>query len=246
MKEEWKNKNYLIVGGTSDIGIEICKQLDSLGTNLFLCGRSSKNIQQVINLLGNKKKHTFFRMDLDKRNLDSDKISHLKNLDGYIYCAGMNKLAPLRFLKEDNYYETFNVNSNSFLWILKLLIKNGILNDGSSTVAISSIFSNFGKYGNVAYSASKSSLESIVRVAAIELAQGGNRVNSISPGFVKTKMHLKERSISNETQNKIISEYPLGVGTPKNIADAVIFLLSNESTWITGTNLIVDGGRSCC
>jgi len=246
MKNEWADKHYLIVGGTSDIGIEVSKQLDSLGSSLHLCGRNSKNIQLVLDSLNNKEKHSLNQIDLDKKYFDSDNISHINSLDGYIYCAGMNKLTPLKYLKEENYYETINVNTNSFLWILKYLIKKGKLNAGSSTVAISSIFSNYGKYGNLAYSASKASLESIVRVAAIELAKGENRVNSISPGFVHTKMHNKENSISSETQKKIISEYPLGAGSAKNIADAIIFLLSDRSTWITGTNLIVDGGRSCC
>jgi NAD(P)-dependent dehydrogenase (short-subunit alcohol dehydrogenase family) len=142
------------------------------------------------------------------------------------------------------YEKMFNINLFSFLEISKFLIKNSLLNNPSSIVPISSIASNYGDKAKVLYAASKGAINSAVKSMAKELSLKGVRVNSIVAGFIKTDMYTQYvELIGNEKIDAMIKNHQyLGLGYPEDIVHAVSYLLSNESRFITGTNLVVDGG----
>lgn len=121
--------------------------------------------------------------------------------------------------------------------------KNGGLVNGASIVFIASVMSHVGEVGKTLYAMTKGALVSSAKSMAIELAPRNIRVNTLSPGVVKTPMSSKSAySQNNESLSKIISKHPLGLGEANDIANACVYLLSEASKWTTGTNLIIDGG----
>jgi len=123
--------------------------------------------------------------------------------------------------------------------------KKNICEDGASIIFIASIMSILGQPAKVAYCSSKGALISGVRAMALELANKKIRVNAISPGVVRTPLiDDMFKSIPEESQKSILDMHPLGIGMPEDVANACGFLLSENARWITGTNLVVDGGYS--
>jgi NAD(P)-dependent dehydrogenase (short-subunit alcohol dehydrogenase family) len=170
-------------------------------------------------------------------------VKETGKIDGLIHCAGMEITLPLNMINARSYDEIFSINLYSALELIKVIIGNKYYSPGASIVLISSITSIIGNTCLSLYSATKGAVVSAVRSLAIELAGKNIRINTVSPGMVKSEMfdNLYDR-ISPEQIDKIISEYPLGIGSPEDVANACIYLLSDASRWVTGTNLIVDGG----
>jgi NAD(P)-dependent dehydrogenase (short-subunit alcohol dehydrogenase family) len=131
-----------------------------------------------------------------------------------------------------------SINFNSQVLLTQQLIKQKKLNRNSSLIYISSIASKIGVAGTAIYAASKSALNAFVRVTATELSTQNIRVNSICPGIILTPMGEKAQSMS----ENVSKDYPLGLGTPKDIVGPCIFLLTEASRWVTGTEMILDGG----
>jgi NAD(P)-dependent dehydrogenase (short-subunit alcohol dehydrogenase family) len=148
---------------------------------------------------------------------------------------------------EPSFYEKmFSINVISGFELARIISKKKYLdNKGSSFIFISSVMGVVGNSALIGYSATKGALISATKSFALELISKNVRVNSISPGYVKTEMANKLfDKIPKEAREQIINMHPLGLGTPEYIANACVFLLSDASRWITGTNLIVDGGYS--
>jgi NAD(P)-dependent dehydrogenase (short-subunit alcohol dehydrogenase family) len=166
-------------------------------------------------------------------------------LDGVVYAAGVAPVAPVRYLKDVDFDTCLNVNTVAPLLLIRDLLKKKKLKAGASIVWISSVASSRGAAGYAAYAASKAALEASSRCLALELAPKGMRVNCIAPGMIDTNMSdLAADRISAEAIEQHMQGYPLGAGQPIDVAAAVAFLLSDESRWITGICLPVDGGFS--
>ena len=151
---------------------------------------------------------------------------------------------PLKFINKDDFDKIMNTNLFSPFFLTQSLIKKKkILND-SSILFISSISGPIiGSKGNLMYSASKSAINGIVKVLALELAEKKIRVNSISAGMIYSNMWKEENNpISSEQLIQDSKKYPLGYGKPSDVASLASFLVSNESTWITGSTIVIDGG----
>jgi len=160
-----------------------------------------------------------------------------------VQCAGKEMTLPINMINNKLYEDIFSVNLFSAFELIKIIINKKYSSAGTSIVLISSINSVVGNAGLSLYSATKGAMVAAVRSLSVELAGRNIRINCISPGFVKTEMFdsLYDK-ISPDQIARTISEYPLGIGTPEDIANACVFLISDASRWITGTNLIVDGG----
>ena len=148
-------------------------------------------------------------------------------------------------MNPDDYTNLFSVNVISAFEISKIILKKKYSAENLSLVFISSIMSILGQPGKVGYCSSKGALISGVKALAIEYASRNVRANCISPAIIETEMVKKLfDTISEESKNEILKMHPMGFGKPEDVANACIFLLSDASRWITGTNLIVDGGYS--
>jgi NAD(P)-dependent dehydrogenase (short-subunit alcohol dehydrogenase family) len=244
-----QKKNILITGASSGIGASCCKLLSEQGANIILIGRNSERLLHTFNTLkeGN---HYIHEMDLTEISEIEKELTPIllkyQQIHGYIHSAGIDITLPFKNLMLKHYQEIFTTNVYCGLEIAKVLSKNKYLpENGSSFIFLSSIAGVNGVIGKAAYSASKGALISVCRSLALELASKKIRVNCISPAIVETKM-VKELflNLTQESIDNIINSHPLGLGKPEDIAYACIYLLSEEARWITGSNLIIDGGYS--
>ena len=177
----------------------------------------------------------------------SRQITEIVNRDGafqgYIHSAGIEKTQILRNLKPLDFEEVYNTNFIAGVNILKILAKKGNYHKGFKVVLISSITAMIARIGTLAYTASKGALVAATRELAVELASKGINVNCISPGTILTPMMKQVLDDMSETDRmKRIDGFPLGLGRTEDISSACIFLLSDAARWITGQNLVIDGG----
>ena len=164
----------------------------------------------------------------------------INSIDVFIHCAGINNPKPYLDTTEDSILNTMKINAFSFLYITQELSKYFISNS-TKILAISSIYGSISRSGRLEYNASKSALNGMIKSLALELAPKGIIVNSISPGFIETSLTFKNNST--KTVEEIISNIPLGrLGQPAEIAWYVKLLCSSQNTYLTGQNLIIDGG----
>ena len=241
-------KKILITGATSGIGYESVKHLSKIGADLILTGRSSEKLHKIKSSLDNNKV-LIIPKDLSEKNSGSYLIESLPKewlpLNGLFHAAGNILLKPLSFSSREDFDNLVQISLHTILEMSKYISKKKYFEHGSSIVLMSSIASILGATGLGYYSATKSSINSICKSMAIELANKGIRVNAILAGAVETNMHKEiTESLSNEFVEKYESKHLLGFGKAEDIANMVSFLLSPASKWITGTSIVVDGGFS--
>jgi NAD(P)-dependent dehydrogenase (short-subunit alcohol dehydrogenase family) len=241
-------KQYLFVSGASSgIGAVICKEL-SKSYNLVLHGRDLEKINSVLQNCENKAKHILFLADLERYDLFEELLGKFMvdnkiSISGFIHCAGLMKMIPAKMYSVAAIQNLFSVNLFSATIIVKTLLQRKYNSDNlKNIIFISSNISNFGAKAFGLYSASKSGLDGLMRSLAVELAPK-IRVNSILPGAIRTNM-TSEIFQDEEKVKKILDAYPLGEGYPQDIANTVEFLLSENSRWITGQQITIDGGRT--
>lgn len=240
-------KNIVITGASSGIGRQCAIECSRKGANVIMIARNETKLQETL-IEMEKLKHTVLPLDMSKIDEIKDGlipvISDYGNIHGFLHSAGMEVTTSLNQMKLEKYKEMFDVNLFSAFEISRLITKRSYLYDtGASVVFIASIFGIKGGSAVSGYSASKGALISATRSLAVELASKKVRVNCISPGLVMTDLMKKlfDR-LSPEEVLKRTEKYPLGVGTAQDIASASVYLLSDASRWVTGINLVVDGG----
>ncbi len=243
----FQNKNIIITGAGSGIGRQCAIDLDNVGANLLLIDIDKDGLFKTNSLL--KKTHEVFITDLSKFQCKEgiiDFVSKNGKVSGFLHSAGISSTMPLKAMKADDYIRMYSINTVSAFEIIKIINSKKISNfEDLSIVLIASINGVFGQPGKSCYSASKGAIIAAVKSIAIELAPKGIRVNSIAPGVVRTEMFERaEYSKSQEAMDNMLALHPLGFGSPEDVSNAVQFLLSDKSKWITGVNLMVDGGYS--
>lgn len=244
-----KNKIILITGASSGIGRSCSVECSRSGADLILVGRNHEELMKTVSMLDPETKVEVITEDITQsENLEgiiADKVSILGKISGFIHCAGIEKTLPLKKHNTQLYQDIFAVNVIAGLEIAKILSLKKYKDETSSFVFISSVAGMVGEAGKAAYSASKGAVISGARSLAMELSRSNIRVNSISPAMVNTPILEKMfEDIGEEASSEIIKKHPLGIGDPKDVANACVFLLSDASRWVTGTNLVVDGGYS--
>jgi NAD(P)-dependent dehydrogenase (short-subunit alcohol dehydrogenase family) len=236
-------KTFLVTGASSGIGYETCLAISRQGGKFIAIARRS---DLLINLINDSNRDNL-QYTLDLSNIDDIKnlVELIPNIDGIVHCAGIVSLAPLKFYSEELMNSIRSVNFDSIVYLINQIVKKKKLNKAASIVLTTSIAGLFGMKGNGIYAASKGALISISKVWANELAVNRIRVNCVSPGMVKTEITNKSiEDLSIEVIQEDEKKYPLGYGEAIQVANPIIFLLSDASSWITGQNLVLDGGRT--
>lgn len=235
-----QNKNIFITGASSGIGKDLSIKLDQLGCNVFITGRNEERLNETKNILFDQSKRVpnSYVCDLTQINEIEILSNTIPILDGVVFCAGIVEYTPVKFLNEEKINKIFSINFTSQVILTQQLLKNKKIKSGSSIVYISSISSKIGVPGTSIYSASKSAINAFMKVTASELSNKKIRVNSICPGSIKTPMVEK----AFELNSNLSGDYPLGLGETSDVLGACIFLLSDAGRWITGTEIILDGG----
>lgn len=241
-KKELEGKVILVTGATSGIGYKIATLCVEYGAKVIFSGRSLEKLDKIRDIYGDN--HLYIDADLTNDE-DLEKLSELSlSVNGLIHCAGIMKTIPTKFVNRKSLDEIMNTNFYSSVILNSLLLKKKKILKAASIVFISSIGGNYiASKGNALYSASKGAVNAYAKVLALELANLSIRVNTLNPGMIKTELwNLNESSISAEQIAEDEKKYPLGYGETVDVAEASIFLLSNKSKWITGSNIVLDGG----
>ncbi|AZA78931.1 SDR family oxidoreductase [Chryseobacterium sp. G0186] len=244
-----KDKNILITGASSGIGRSCSVECSKSGANLILIARNEEELQKTVSMLAPEANVETIIADIAQsdhlEDLIAEKISEIGKISGFIHCAGVEKTLPLKKHTAQLYHDIFAVNVIAGFEIAKILSLKKYKTETSSFVFISSVAGMVGEIGKAAYSSSKGAVISGARSLAMELSRSNIRVNSISPAMVHTPILEKMfENIGEEAAEEILKKHPLGIGKPEDVANACIFLLSDAARWITGSNLVVDGGYS--
>jgi NAD(P)-dependent dehydrogenase (short-subunit alcohol dehydrogenase family) len=237
-----EGKTILVTGASSGIGQASAIEASKLGANVIVCGRNKERLEQTLNMLEGDN-NSCFEGDLLEQDVVERLVKEVPVLDGVVLSAGKGLTLPFPFCTREKFDDIFNINFFSPVELLRLLTKKKKLNQNSSVVIIVSIGgTHVHSVGNSIYGASKSALQSIVNFAAMELAPKKIRVNGICPGMVNTPL-IRRGTLTEEQLQADMDRYPLKrYGEPQDIAFGAIYLLSDASSWVTGTSLIIDGG----
>lgn len=240
-----EGKTILITGASSGIGRATAIECSKLGAKVLLNGRNEERLKETFNCLVDRES-LILTYDLTKpENLESLSNNIEEPLDGLVLCSGKGFLSPVQFSSLDKFEEIFKTNLFSPIELLRLLLKKKKFKSGSSVIAVSSMGgTHLFTIGNGVYGASKSALDSYMKFCARELAPKGIRVNTVLPGMIETPF-IHNGNVSEEMHKKNMESFPLKrYGKPEEVAYAIIYLLSDASSWVTGTSLVIDGGRS--
>lgn len=241
-------KKFLVTGASAGIGKETAIHLSRLGASVILLARNIEELEKTMGQMEGSE-HSFFSFDLTNIE-DIEKcicriVAQSGRFNGLVHCAGV---APMRGLQMTTYefvHKVMLINFYSFLELVRVGAKKGnYVTEGASFVGISSVMSKQGEKGRSAYCASKGAMDSSIHALAKELAGKNIRINSIAPGFIGTELYTDYNAIveSTEAEKALFLRQYLGLGRANNIANAVAFLLSDASNFITGSNMVVDGG----
>ena len=241
------SKTILITGASSGIGRSCAVQCSKMGASLLLMGRNVDELNRTVSELQPGTKVEMIVADFSKmvdlELLIAEKIVTIGKIAGFIHCAGVEKTLPLKKQTSEVFQSIFDINVLAGFELAKIISLKKYKAEKASFVFIASVAGMVGESGKTIYSASKGAVISGARSMSMELARSDIRVNSISPAMVKTPILEKMfDGIGEEATQNIIKKHPLGIGEPEDVANACVFLLSDAAKWITGTNLVVDGG----
>ncbi|HPR74247.1 MAG TPA: SDR family oxidoreductase [Bacteroidales bacterium] len=241
-------KTLIVTGASSGIGRQCAISCARLGASVAVFGRDPERLNETLGSMDEPGKHMVCAVDL----LEYDKVGDIVReivrqkgrIEGLINCAGISTTLPINSLSTHKMEYFMQTNVFASVNITRHTVKSvNFSQEGGSVIFISSVMGVTGENGKTLYSMTKGALVAAVKSMALELAPRKIRVNSISPGVVESPMSRSAvYSSDEESLNKIKSHHPLGLGQVDDVANACIFLLSDASRWITGTNLIVDGG----
>ena len=242
-----EGKVAVVTGGNSGIGLASAKRLQQEGARVAISGRNGKTLDEAAETIGNGV--LTVQADVSK-SADLDKLyaavsQKLGKIDVLFVNAGIYKFAPLNATTESLYDEIFDTNAKGAYFTIQKALP--YLNDGASIILTTSIAGVKGVVNTTAYSATKAALRSLTRSIAAELAERGIRVNAVSPGPIDTPAGFERTGLSKEAIDEflkgVVSQIPLKrIGRPEEIAGAVAFLASSDASFMTGSEVTVDGG----
>lgn len=247
-EQSFDGRWILVSGASSGIGRAIAIELLQQGARAALLGRRKEKLEETARLSGVPERAELCVLDLNRLEdigpAVGEMSARLGRFYGLCHCAGVVQTLPLAASKPERVRAMFDLNFVAGLELARAITRRDVLAEsGGSILWIASTYAHVGAPGQIGYCASKGAITAAVRAMALELAGRKVRVNCISPGLVRTEMTEAEDSrMSKEQWARIASLHPLGVGEPRDVARAAVFMLDPNNSWITGADLVIDGG----
>ena len=238
-----EGKTLLVTGASSGIGRGVAVECANMGAKLIINGRNQERLEQTLSMLKGEG-HKAIAADLTDQDAVAAMVEQLPMLDGVSHNAGITAIGMIKFTKASDWQEISQTNVFSAIWLTRCLMARKKLNKPASLVFTSSISGNDSvRHGEALYAATKSALTGFAKAAALDLAPQGIRVNCVHPGMVETELFHSAQDALTQDIEELKKLFPLKrFGTPEDVADGIIYLLSDASSWVTGTELKIDGG----
>jgi len=240
--ENLKDKVAVITGGNSGIGYATAKAFNENGAKVIITGRRKEAIEKaaselnVSGLLADQSNLS------DIERLVSEVKERFGKVDILLINAGITKFAPIDLMTENMFDEIMNVNFKGAYFTLSKFIP--VLNDNASVVLLSSTSATISPQSASVYAASKAAINAVMKIASLELASRKIRVNAVSPGPVATEI-MNKIGLDNNLEKQLINSIPLSrLGKADEVADLITYLSSDNASFITGSNFLIDGGQS--
>ena len=240
--ENLKDKVAVITGGNSGIGYATAKVLNEKGAKVIITGRRKEAIEKAVSELN------ITGLMVDQSNLSdinrlvAEVSEQFGKVDVLLINAGITKFASIELITETMFDEIMNVNFKGAYFTLSKFIP--ILNDNASVVLLSSTSATISPQSASVYAASKAALNAVTKIAALELASRKIRVNAVSPGPIATEI-MNKLGLDNNVEEQIIKSIPLSrLGKADEVANLITYLSSDDASFITGSNFLIDGGQS--
>ena len=248
-----KDKVALITGGGTGIGQGIAKASAAEGAHVAVCGRRVEPLEETVEQITSSGGKAFFltgdvAVEEDATRIVSETIAHCGRLDILVNNAGTNRRTTLADAPVEDWNLVMDVNVGGTFLVSRVAIPQMITQGSGAIVNITSIAGIRGQMNLTSYSAAKGAVRNMTRAMAADYGQHGIRVNAVAPGLVRTSLS-ETRVQPGQTWEELAEELwipkiPMGrTGTPEDIAKAVVFLSSEDASWITGAELVVDGGQ---
>ena len=237
-----ENKNIIVTGASGGIGNSIVKKLNKAGANILASGTRIEKLEELKKNFENIK---ILRFDISQSNKIAEFIENATNelggsLNGLVNNAGITQDNLAIRMSLEEWQKVININLTSTFLMSKFAIKKMLKNKSGKIVNITSVVGHTGNLGQANYTASKAAIVAMSKSLAIEYAKKNININCISPGFIKTAM---TDNIDQKFKEVIVSKIPSArLGEPDDIANAVLFLSSEQSNYINGETLHVNGG----
>lgn len=244
-----ESKNIIVTGASSGIGQQVAISCSKMGARVIMIGRNEERLKGTMSQMVGEG-HLFFSFDLNNlegmKGLVSDIVAVTGPLNGVVNCAGISTTNLFKLTKPDELDKFFHTNVYSGYFLTQECTKMGNFSkEGGSIIFFSSIAGSFGEVGKSTYGMTKAALLNLAKHLACELAKKKIRVNAVSPGAICTPINMNLPHMKDpEKRAALEAQHLLGLGETTDIANACVYLLSDASRWVTGTNLFVDGGFS--
>ena len=237
-----EGKTILITGAASGMGKATAVTCAKMGAKVVAADYNADGLSNTMSELEGEG-HLSFVLNLADENSWSEMLDDIPALDGIANCAGIANMNPFNFITREEMDRVFNINFFGPVLLTKSLIKAKKLNKGGSIVFVSSVDGpRIVHIGNSVYSAGKNALVGMSRNMAVDLASKKIRVNCILPGTTDTPL-IRTANVTEESLAEIAKSFPMKrFGTPEDMAYGIIYLLSDASSFVTGTELVIDGG----
>lgn len=237
-----KGKTILITGASSGIGLATAIECSKLGAKVIVTGRDPDRLTKTWERLSGNG-HIKMIVDLTNEAQADEITNHIPEIDCLVNAAGIIKSIPFKFINHDELQKIFATNFFAPVLLTQKIVRKKKIKKGGSIIFLSSIDGPIVTHtGNSMYASSKGAISAIAKNMAIEFANQKIRVNCVLPGMTETPL-IKMDSFTKEQIEEDMKRYPLRrYGKPEEVAFAIIYLLSDVSSWVTGTNLVIDGG----